>query len=105
MEFEVLASGYGLVELEFWRWLNSDYTPYMQNIVEVFDGAAWQVVWETGGFPGVQDAAWTPVAYDVSAYANAAMQVRIGFNIGSNSVYTCSGWNVDDLTVNGVSCP
>jgi hypothetical protein len=99
------ASGYGLLELDLWRWLNSDYTPFMQNRIEVWNGVAWQVVWQTAGFPGITDAAWTHVTYDISAYANPALQVRMGFNIDSGGVYTCSQWNVDDITITGVSCP
>jgi hypothetical protein len=98
------ASGYGLVELDLWRWLNSDYTRYMQNRIQVWDGAAWQTVWESGPSPGIADAVWTNVVYDVTAHANANMQVRIGFNIASGGVYTCSQWNVDDLTIIGSDC-
>jgi hypothetical protein len=54
--------------------------------------------------PGVTDAAWTPVAYDISAYANPALQIRIGFNINNGGVWTCSQWNVDDITISGLDC-
>jgi hypothetical protein len=77
----------------------------MQNQIEVYDGAVWQTVWQSGPFPNVEDAAWTNVNYDLTPYANPAMQVRIGYNIDSAGVYTCSGWNVDDLSLVGVSCP
>lgn len=97
--------GFGAEQLELWRWLNSDYTPYMQNRIQVWDGLAWQTVWETGGAPGIGDAAWTQVTYDISAYRNGAMQIRIGFNINSGGVYTCSQWNVDDIAVTGNICP
>ena len=88
-----------------WRWLNSDYTPYMQNRIQVWDGATWQTVWETGGSPGIEDAVWTNVTYDISAYANANMQIRIGYNVDSGGVFTCSGWNVDDILITGSTCP
>jgi hypothetical protein len=32
------AAGATKLYLGFWRWLNTDYTPYMVNTVEVFDG-------------------------------------------------------------------
>jgi hypothetical protein len=96
-----VIDGTGAETLNLWRWLNSDYTPFMQNNIEVWDGAAWQVVWQSGPFPNIEDAAWTEQTYDISAYANPAMQVRIGFNIDSGGVYTCSGWNVDDITITG----
>jgi PKD domain-containing protein len=93
------AEGASSLSLEFWRWLNSDYTPYMQNSVEVFDGTQWVVVWQSAGSPGVQDAAWTQQALDISAYANAALQVRFGFNVGNVGVFTVSSWNLDDVTI------
>jgi hypothetical protein len=94
----------GPVQLEFWRWLNSDYTPFMQNTIDVFDGTAWQNVWATGEFPMVQDAAWTHVTYDLTAYKNANMQIRFGFNVGSSGVYTVSSWNIDDVVVANAVC-
>ena len=99
------SAGYDILVLDLWRWLNSDYTPYMQNRIEVWDGASWVTVWQSAGPPALQDGAWTNVRYDVSAHANAAMQIRIGFNINSGGVYTCSQWNVDDISVWGVICP
>jgi len=99
------TSGYTYLELDFWRWLNSDYTRFMDNRVEIWDGAAWQLIWNSGPPPNVEDATWTNVSYDIAAYANPAMQVRIGYNVGSAGVYTCSGWNIDDLQIIGVNCP
>jgi hypothetical protein len=85
--------------LVFWRWLNSDYLPYMQNVVEVFAGKSWVKLWETGGSPGVADAAWTFIQYDVAAYANPEFRVRFGFRIGSGGVFAVSSWNVDDVMI------
>jgi len=85
--------------LSFWRFLNSDYTPYMQNKVEVYNGSAWVNVWQTGSSPGWQDAAWTFAVYDVTPHKNANFKVRMGYNIGSSGVFTISSWNVDDVTV------
>jgi hypothetical protein len=85
--------------LEFYRWLNSDYTPYMQNIVEVFDGVGWHTLWITGGDPGVQDSAWTHQAFDITAYQNANLMLRFGFQIDSGGVFTVSSWNLDDVSI------
>jgi hypothetical protein len=85
--------------LSFWRFLNSDYTPYMHNKVEVYNGSAWVIVWQTGSSPGWQDAAWAFSDHDVTAYKNANFKVRIGYNIGSGGVFSISSWNVDDVTV------
>ena len=88
------------LQIGYWRWLNSDYVPFMQNRVEVYDGAKWVTIWQTEGFgTQPQDAAWTFVQQDISAYANSKLQVRFGFKIGSAGVFTVSGWNLDDVTV------
>jgi hypothetical protein len=99
------AGGFANLQLSLWGWLNSDYTRFMQNHIQVWDGAGWQTVWESGGPPNIGDAAWTNVSYDVSAHTNPNMQIRIGFNIDSAGVYTCSGWNVDDIELIGPLCP
>ena len=99
------STAVGAVVLGYHRWLNSDYTPYMKNVVEVFDGTAWVIVWETFGSPGVQDAAWTFMQHDLTAYKNAAMQVRFGFLVGSTGVFSCPQWNVDDVLIADGACP
>jgi hypothetical protein len=92
-----LPSGQKLY-LTFRRWLNSDYSPYMVNTVEVWNGLAWTSVFTSGGNPGVQDAAWTLQQFDISAYKNANMQVRWGFT-GSVNALTVSQWNLDDVSI------
>lgn len=95
----------GSVHFEFWRVLNSDYAPYMNNIVEVFDGATWHTLFESGEDP-VTDFAWTKQSYDVTAYKNPAMKVRFGFDIqDSFGVFTESSWNVDDVVIASAPCP
>ena len=96
------ASGAQNLRLIYWRWLNSDYTPYMQNRVQVFNGSTWVNVWQSGSSPGVQDNQWVYQNFDITTHANAALQVRFGFNIGSGGVYTIGQWNVDDVIVAAV---
>jgi hypothetical protein len=91
--------------LGYWRWLNSDYTRFMNNTVEVFDGATWHLLWESGAPPNVTDAAWTQQAHDVTPYKSSQFRVRFGFEIGSSGVYTCSSWNLDDVEIANVICP
>ena len=86
---------------EYASWLNSDYTPYMQNTVDIFNGSSWLNLWSSGGAPGVQDNSWTPQQFDISAYKSASTQIRFGFNVGSAGVYTVSSWNVDDVKIYG----
>ncbi|MBD1218938.1 MAG: S8 family serine peptidase, partial [Aphanizomenon flos-aquae Clear-A1] len=86
---------------EFARWLNTDYTPFMENKVDIFNGSSWVNLWSSGGSPGVQDNAWTPQQFNISAYKSASTQIRFGFNVGSTGVFTVSSWNVDDVKIYG----
>jgi subtilisin family serine protease len=86
---------------EYARWLNSDYTPYMQNTVDVFNGSSWINLWSSGGSPGITDNAWTPQKFDISTYKSASTQIRFGFNVGSDGAYTVSSWNIDDVKLYG----
>ena len=81
------------------RWLNSDYDPYMINVVEAFDGATWVELWKSGSSPGIQDPEWVYQEFDVTPHANAQFRVRFGYLIGSAGVFTVSQWNVDDVKI------
>ncbi|MFM6331669.1 MAG: Calx-beta domain-containing protein, partial [Dolichospermum sp.] len=88
---------------EFARWLNSDYTPYMQNTVDIFNGSSWVNLLPSNfdDFPGVTDNAWTPQQFNISAHKSASTQIRFGFNVTSDGVYTVSSWNLDDVKIYG----
>jgi hypothetical protein len=96
-----LASG-GLW-LSFWRWLESDAPPAMTDTVEVFDGAVWQVVWQSNGV--VSDSAWMFQKIDIAKYKNAALAVRFGFAIADANLATVGGWSVDDVRIASLPCP
>jgi hypothetical protein len=104
------ASAAPSLNLAFYRWLNSDYTPYMSNSVEVFDGAVWQSIWTSGASPGIGETSWNLMTYNISAYANASMQIRFGVAVGSSGAFSTSSWNLDDVVVStnliptGVTC-
>jgi hypothetical protein len=100
----------GPVILGFYRWLNSDYEPYMHNRIEIYNGTQWIVIWQSGGLPGITDSpptgtGWTYLSYDVTNYKNAAMKVRFGYDIGQSGVFTVGSWNVDDVLVASAVCP
>ncbi len=82
--------------LQFWRWLDSDSSPYMDNIVQAWDGTAWQTLWEDNG---MVDSSWQRQVYDLTALSNKNLQFRIGFSIGDTGVYSVGSWNVDKVTV------
>ena len=90
------------VNVSFYRWLNSDYKPYMTSQVEAFDGTAWHAIF-SNATTIIADNAWSQQSYDVSAFAdnNANFLLRFSYNVGSGGVFTVSGWNVDDLAISG----
>ena len=49
----------------------------------------------------MQDNAWTPQQFDISAHKSASTQIRFGFNVGSTDVFTVSSWNLDDVKIYG----
>lgn len=100
------------VSLEFWRWLTSDYPDFVTNRIEVFDGSAWQIVWEQqkpmsmsdvfGGL--IRDRAWTHVKHDLTPWKNAKLQVRFGYKIGQTGAYPLGMWNLDDVRIASAPC-
>jgi len=95
----VNTTGMAKVYVNYWRDLWSDYMPYMKNKIEVWNGNAWVIVFETFGAPEVNDAAWTKFSYDLTAQSNAALQVRWCYNIGSDFAFSRGQWNVDDIVI------
>lgn len=93
------TTGMASVFVNFWRDLWSDYTPYMKNKIEVWNGNSWVIVYETFGAPGVDDLAWTKLSYNITAHSNAALQVRWCYNIGSDGAFSRGSWNVDDVVI------
>lgn len=98
------AGATGPVILSFYRFLNSDFTPWMTNVIEVWNGAAWIQVWKSANQP-ILDAQWTYVTQDLTAAKNAAMRVRFGFNVGQAQAFKVSGWNIDDVLIASGACP
>ncbi len=95
----------GSIYLTYYRWLNSDYAPYMTDTVEASsDGVTWTVVWQTAGVP-VSDSQWTFESIDLTAYKSATMRFRFGFSIGEAGVFTVSSWNLDYVKVQNAPCP
>jgi Cys-rich repeat protein len=87
--------------LSFFRWLTSDYPPYVSNVVEAFNGTSWVSVWTTSS--SVSDTAWTEAKYDLTSSANDQLRIRWGFKVGTGA-FGKGGWNIDDVTVS-VTCP
>jgi hypothetical protein len=94
----------GSVTLEYWRYLNSDFPPFMNSTIDVFDGSAWIQIYgvpANDANPQPRDTLWTKFQYDISAQAtgNANFRVRWGYQVLSPNARTCSSWNVDDIRI------
>jgi len=99
----------GPVVLSFYRWLNSDSTPYMTNIIEVYNGSTWIKVWQSGA-TGIYDSppngpGWGFYQFDVTAQKSANMRVRFGFNVGTSGSNIVGSWNIDDVVIASAACP
>ena len=92
------------VWLTYWRHLHSDFSPYMVSQVQVFNGVNWNQVWATGNLDCTNDAAWTQMAHNITAYKATNMQVRFCFSIGSTGVFSSGSWNLDDIVVGPAQC-
>jgi hypothetical protein len=91
------------VLLQFKRWLNSDFYPYVSDTVEVSsNGTAWTPVF-TNVNSEIADSAWTNCQYDLSATAanRAGVYVRWGYKVASGA-FAYSGWNLDDIEFLGL---
>jgi hypothetical protein len=98
------CSEYRDVHLRFYRWLNSDYQPYVYATVEVSsNGSTWAPAWDNDGPPAVTDDSWQFVGYDISSIADnqPTVYIRWGHRVASASAYAYSGWNIDDVEVVG----
>ncbi|MFM6279456.1 MAG: hypothetical protein ACKN9K_14090, partial [Dolichospermum sp.] len=75
----------------------------MRNTVDIFNGSSWVNLLPSNfdDSPGVTDNAWTPQQFNISAYKSASTQIRFGFNVTSDGVYTVSSWNLDDVKIYG----
>jgi hypothetical protein len=100
------CSTYQEVSLQFARWLNSDFYPYVGNTVEVSaDGQTWQTVWQAQEGENLNDSQWQILIYDISDTADgqSTVYVRWGYEINSDRAYAQSGWNIDDVQLSGVT--
>ncbi|MCA8962329.1 MAG: agmatine deiminase family protein [Planctomycetes bacterium] len=91
------------VELRFWRWLNSDYQPYVGVALEVtHDGTNWTTLWQNGG-DEIVESSWTQHSFDISTFADhqSSVQLRWSYWVW-NQAYPYSGWNLDDIEIWGV---
>ncbi len=92
------------VTLQYQRWLNADYAPYVYETVDVSNnGFQWTTIW-SNGTSAVTDSSWTEQSHDISAIADgqAAVYVRWTHRVAQAGAWAYSGWNIDDVTITGV---
>lgn len=89
--------------LGFWRHLHTDYFPFVQHTIDAFDGQDWQNVEVGYANPGIDDLDWSFQQYDITAFRNAALRVRICYS-RDDMAFIHAGWSVDDLTVGPFVC-
>jgi hypothetical protein len=112
------SSAVGNLNLTYYRWLNSDFYPYMIDTVDVStdNGATWAKNCYTnppaaGGNPTVTDTpnvgggGWSPQQCEITAQKSATMKIRFCFTLNQPGVYSVGSWNVDDVTISaGQTC-
>jgi hypothetical protein len=96
----------GEVHLTFWRFLNSDYPPYMFNVVDVTaDGQNWTTIWQGADGIPIADGDWQFQSYNITAFKSATMRFRFGMNVNQGGAYSVGSWNIDDVKVQTAPCP
>ncbi|MCK4340839.1 MAG: hypothetical protein KAY37_03855 [Phycisphaerae bacterium] len=92
------------VQLTFQRWLNTDYQPYVDAMVDVSNnGSHWVRLWENPGGNDITENSWSLQEYDISAVADnqGTVYIRWGYEVASDA-WAYSGWNIDDIEIWGV---
>ncbi|UCD75792.1 MAG: hypothetical protein JSV91_02520, partial [Phycisphaerales bacterium] len=100
------CSGLTRVNLHFYRWLNSDYQPYVYQTLEVStDGSAWTEIWSNGG-DEIAENSWSEQQYDISNIADnePTVYIRWGHEVGQSGAWAYSGWNIDDVVLTSFVC-
>ena len=81
----------------------TDYFPFAVHTLEAFDGQQWQEVEIGYANPGVDDADWMLLEYDLAPFKNSQLRVRICHK-QTEDAFQSAGWSIDDLTVGPFVC-
>jgi len=98
------CSNYKRVKLRFWRWLGVEMGTWDDAGIQVSNdgGTSWHSVWTNPYDLDISDTQWVHMEYDISAYADQRNNVRVRWSMGpTDFIYTCCGWNIDDVTLVG----
>jgi hypothetical protein len=87
--------------LAFSRRLNTDYVPYMESFIEVYDTFGWHVVW-TNGTASIYEGDWTRQSVDLTPYRSTETRIRFGVHVNP-AAYDVSSWSIDNVIVTATS--
>ncbi len=88
-------------ELRFYRYLFNEAGYDTAYLKVSADGSTWDTVWS--GYAA--DSGWTEVVYDISVYADGESEVRIQWQLTSDSYVTERGFYIDDVAICGETLP
>lgn len=91
------------VTLSFQKWLNTYGPPRVSSMLEVSnDGSNWSSAWSCSEM--MTDDSWSQVTLDLSSVADGrnSVYVRWGYQVNEKIPRTGSGWNIDDIEVEGI---
>lgn len=90
------------LELRFQRWLGVEQPQYDHAYVRIStDGTNWTTLWQNS--VTVDDGAWVPQSFDISAIADGQPTVYLRWTMGtSDSSWQYCGWNLDDVELWGI---
>ena len=94
----------GSVRLSYWRDLHTDYPTWVYSTVEVFAAGAWVELWAVSDGGYFNDAGWTYVTHDVTAYKSDDFQVRWCFEVALDNAVSRPGWSIDDVLLEAIAC-
>jgi hypothetical protein len=100
------CTGASNVHLTFKQWLNVERPNYDHAYIDVWDGTAW--VQKYANAATITNSSWQSIDIDVSTEADNNAGFKVRFSVGTTDGYWFySGWNIDDVKVNGTSgsCP
>lgn len=95
---QINCSNFYNTKLSFWRWANFE-PGYDKAFVELsYDGSSWTKLDHP---TQVEDNSWVKVSIDISQLADGKESVYIRWRSRSDRYVFYSGWNIDDVLVEG----
>lgn len=92
--------------LQFQRWLNSDFPPFVQLTIEVStNGTTYTRVWGNGF--EIAENAWGKQHYNIAALTDnqPTVYLRWTYRITKTGARPMSGWNIDDVEIYATTAP